>query len=524
MVELEKTPPELEELYRHILRRIDPRYSSETFVMLQVILCSLVPLDLSTFAECVDYVLARCFPIQRVPNAYSMESLGKDSFASKNLRLASRSGGLLEIVSEVSTSTTGPTLQNDRVQFIHQSAKEFIEKSRLELGLKDWNRELNKIAMKTGHEFLLIASSSCAPWVESIKHDMATYAKLTDEHVKADINLRASYIEEVKEIFATRKSSASPGTTEAFNFQWWTSTQLQPVKYLIKKMVDINNPLFGLMGWTFAVTANLISYIESATLECEAVMLNDLVQLVSGPSLIPSGICPIDRRAMIKALVSRGFDLGEPFAPILPYDIHRVSFGESRSFRVIASDRWTLLASLCLQSNVNACDEPTRLDLAKYIMDLGSDVEQYVEIQISRLGDSEVGRGVQRVSPLELSVRYGDASFVRLLLGVGAKSDSTLIEYAAMRGDESILQALKDYGIPFPRYYRVKKPPDDHLPGPGAFAVGNLLAVCSGGIGAKPWPDISPNAIRYLVENKSKPSGPEPSGEYPWATSTYGEV
>ncbi|KAI4159714.1 MAG: hypothetical protein LQ342_006329 [Letrouitia transgressa] len=494
MVELEKTPPELEELYRHILRRIDPKYSSETFIMLQIILCSLVPLDLTTFVECVDYVLAWYFPHQRVPNAYSMELLGKDSFASKLLRLASCSGGLLEIVSEVSTTITDTKSQKDRVQFIHQSAKEFIAESRLDLSLRDWNQELNSVAIKTGHEFLLITCGSCDAWVKSIKLDIATYAKLTDEHVRANTNLRADYVNEIDMIFSQRSTRFS--TTEGFGFDWWISNQKQEVKELFENVKEYKLE----RSMTFAVAANLLSYVESGEHLSiyEGEQLMELV--VSGPNLVPSGLRPIDRRAMIKAFISRGASLSKIFIPLHPCNIPCISFRSSHSFYVVPSHRWTLLGSLCLQSSTNACDELTRLDLAKYIIELGIDVNQPVHlkfISFNVLFKSDVS---QKISPLELSVRYGDASFVRLLLGVGAKRDSSLVEYVMMRGNESILQALKDYGLPFPPNTGIRIPDEYslHLP---ALAMGHTLAACSSGIGAKRWPGIIPT-IEEEEENE----------------------
>ncbi|KAL9607699.1 MAG: hypothetical protein Q9167_007408, partial [Letrouitia subvulpina] len=364
MDEVEKIPPELEDLYRHTLRRIEPKYSSETFIMLEIILCSLKPLDLTTFIECVNHVLARCVLPQRLPKLHDMEWLRNDSFASKVLRLASRSGGLLENVPVVSSTTIHAEPPEIQVQFIHQTAKEFIEKSRLDLGLRDWNQELSKVAIKTGHEFLLIACGSWAPWVETIKPNIFTYAKLTDEHVRANTTRRADYLEEFDEIFV-----AKDRFTEMFDFDWWTSefegwnsNQKLKVKNLISYARNFGEP----SSMPFAVANNLVSYVESGALFQTA-----------------------------------------------PWD----------------------------------------------------ELMNFVEL-----------------SHLELSVRYGDASSVRLLLGMGIKPDSNLIKYAEMRGDKSILRALKDYGVEFPVIDRNEV----DLLGVRALsmAMGHALAACSGGTGA----------------------------------------
>lgn len=47
-------PRELEDLYTHTLRRIEPDYSSESYIMLQIALCSISHLSLEAFMECTS--------------------------------------------------------------------------------------------------------------------------------------------------------------------------------------------------------------------------------------------------------------------------------------------------------------------------------------------------------------------------------------------------------------------------------------------------------------------------------------
>ena len=52
--QVNKIPQELKDLYADTLRRIEPEYSSEAYIMLQIAHCSLVPLPLQTFMASLD--------------------------------------------------------------------------------------------------------------------------------------------------------------------------------------------------------------------------------------------------------------------------------------------------------------------------------------------------------------------------------------------------------------------------------------------------------------------------------------
>lgn len=92
---IELLPKETTELYQRVLIRRDPKYSSETYVMLQLVLGAFAPLTLAQLMAATD------------ANLYS----GVDSMSMESMerRLASRCGGLLEVAdgSQFSRSKAG---------------------------------------------------------------------------------------------------------------------------------------------------------------------------------------------------------------------------------------------------------------------------------------------------------------------------------------------------------------------------------------------------------------------------------
>jgi hypothetical protein len=144
-------PDELKGLYMHTLRRIEPQYAMESYIMLQIVLWAAAPLRLETFLDCTTHAMEKCV------------SKTKASSEEMRRRLNSRSGGLLEVISSSETvkDVSKYSLQNDNgfeeeqeaalsevsdklsmllvsggqgpkdlvafVQFIHQTVKEFVQ-------------------------------------------------------------------------------------------------------------------------------------------------------------------------------------------------------------------------------------------------------------------------------------------------------------------------------------------------------------------------------------------------------------
>lgn len=121
---LASIPSELEGLYQRAILRIGAqrasdarkRYSYETYVMFQIAICQMRPMSLQTFfAATINLVSSP----EELANFQKSQQLPSTELLRR--RLASRSGGLLE---ETETLQTG----QGRIEFIHQTAKEFAQK------------------------------------------------------------------------------------------------------------------------------------------------------------------------------------------------------------------------------------------------------------------------------------------------------------------------------------------------------------------------------------------------------------
>ena len=194
--QVNRMPQELKELYADTLRRIEPGYASEAYIMLQMAVCSLIPLPLNTFMACLDINYHTRYGVASESKGnFGRDLFGFDGILTNSLkvaeqtskepttamksRLISRSGGLLEIVSMPSAELIAEdgSLSHDPglvVQFIHQTVKEYVNSSHEELGLVGAPSELLK---NKGDLFLL---SSCVAenydWARWVKKDMFLYA------------------------------------------------------------------------------------------------------------------------------------------------------------------------------------------------------------------------------------------------------------------------------------------------------------------------------------------------------------
>ncbi|KAK5214475.1 hypothetical protein LTR41_000668 [Exophiala xenobiotica] len=197
---IQEVPEELDDLYIHAIKRMASkrnssgsrrlRYIFESYCMFQIALCARSPYGLFEFMDIVResvpafYILARAVSTKtaydsrrllcrQFPSSHSLQDMHavdlnpteKDSVYELSLRLTSRSAGLLEHVSTTDSfrfNEVGETesTNNDRsmdstdvVQFIHQTAKESIEKvikgASLTAGLPD------HVAGVSGHQILV---------------------------------------------------------------------------------------------------------------------------------------------------------------------------------------------------------------------------------------------------------------------------------------------------------------------------------------------------------------------------------
>lgn len=441
-------PPELEDLYRHTLRRIDVAYSDEAYMMLQIAYCGISPLPLQTFVECASYNQAyseSSGPVKNRRLRYAGVTEGT-SLDTQLRRLASRSGGLLEAISNTrplgSDGARGGSMdwpqQGYHVQFIHQTAKEFVAKHRHSLGLSQLSSHVQR---RNGAYFLLSPNAAwyddTPPWLYPLSSNLFIYAKRVEASI--DPSDHENYCSTLHNAALDLKVSAVASCL---------ANASQPLRQHIQDLsseVGENAPYPIRFFSILAVAANLILYISTPQIGSRPGYLTGnpdatlmLHVAVGGSDLVQSE--SVDDCAMIETLVKIGCPIDSFVAPSREASLLAVPHSS------IVSDSYSLtpLAYLLISKDSSNRSEERRLQIAKTLLKLGADVN--AQIQIGRAPHCE------GISILEYCVRYDTAPFVRLLLQHGALELSTskysLGDFAFLRGDKDMIQVLQDHGLP----------------------------------------------------------------------------
>jgi hypothetical protein len=304
---LAKMPEELKDLYQHTLERIEPDHAEESYVMLQIALCAISPLRLETFVNVTTYTVW-----QKVPE------VGEGSAEDMTQRVVSRSGGLLEVIestpvdrSTASSSSHSDTVALDkkggvnfgtvvedtlkttsepktvygtrRVQFIHQTVKEYVQNQKNNFGLKR-NRT-------GGSGFFYILAAAIRPfdeeWTADIGLDLFEYARFAnlDKTLESQMELQ-NLLNELCTGYSTRNNrgelvrlSASikydqssldtrnkdgkrfannPVSLEGTRVSWWL--QRKQIDFYTTLFVEERSPIRQVE--VLALAAGLFQYVE----------------------------------------------------------------------------------------------------------------------------------------------------------------------------------------------------------------------------------------------------------------------
>jgi hypothetical protein len=306
-------PEELGDLYRHTLERISPDYIEEAYIMLQITLCSLTALPIETFMKCVSFT-----------------RWGKIHEASEEemiRQLISRSGGLLEIIEIVGSSTEiSERVQSDlsepsedvhhssinshqdddyllpdsgtyedelrttkAVQFIHQTMKDYVAENRSDLGLR-----LSDSTFKgeSGHLYLLDWTIRFGAGTV-LSRSMLEHAFLAETDGLSDASrIRHSF------------DPVMGGNTTNLNLKGWIMQELPQYKYSLAAL----NPYVQFVVLAAAADLKgLISYeISTVGDQVKAASKWILAMVATGPRL--STTSP-SRESMVKLLLKAGLDI-----------------------------------------------------------------------------------------------------------------------------------------------------------------------------------------------------------------------
>ncbi|KAI4266714.1 MAG: hypothetical protein L6R35_006919, partial [Caloplaca aegaea] len=396
-------PSELGELYRWTVQRIRSGYHTETWIMFQTILCTLRPLLLEDLIMIVE--------LNFEPTQYGRPSYVYDDHSSKEnqlRRLNNRSGGLLEALPH-----------SGHVQFIHQTVKDSITKSGVDLGVALKPGFMRTYA-RNGYEFILRAVKD----VPRVRSDALIYAKLADQSAAHDSDCIENLL---KDEFTFSGSSG------------WDQ---------LDRWVQ-GAPVSGVIAYVIATGANLTRFIEESRtsshhLEIEPDFGSYLMALAAiGPEVVAHPLCDNQRSKVIEALTGLGCYGG--FEIKMPYEPSDFDAFSPDCPAHPADNRWNPLTGLILKH----LSRPSKdhLDIAKALVRNDSRV---MDTFLVKHIDNSIG---EPVSLSEYCVRYGSVDWVHFLLAHGGMQTYirhrgyTLADCASLRRDGEIIRVLKDYGL-----------------------------------------------------------------------------
>ncbi|KAL8785639.1 MAG: hypothetical protein Q9195_008559 [Heterodermia aff. obscurata] len=493
---ISQMPQELKDLYADILRRLNPTYMNEVYVMLQIAICSLEPLPLNTFMQAVNFAMHQ-YPENGLDESppedlTSTAAFRADSEASQLRRLSSRTGGILETFVtttegssadheepasprlpsgeqslDSSTSSSSFAVANaaiHTVQFLHTTAKEFIEAQRHKLLLGSVDHVITAL---DGHDILFLCCASPGSWVLPIFKHIFYYLKMAELHDATnfdDVRNSARYSTLETSVKRPRGVSDVKGILSPSH-----------VGFLRDREPGVLSSTYILLILAVAANAkNLVKYILDTRFPVQGREIICLLQVAAaGPDLVP--IEHQDRTGMIEILVSSGYPIDQ-----------RASL--CTGLQSESPQRWTSLQVVVTRQIGSAYSEDTRLDIVKCLLDQGANVN-----------GSLPPPPLYRMSPLSYCIQNESAALVRLLLEYKAntvfRDDYGMqpIDYVLIRQDKAILKALADHGCN--RVIPDRPPSDDK-----AIESGVRQSMLWGIIGHPMVAVISARDLRYLYD------------------------
>ena len=442
-------PQELKDLYAHTLKRIEPGYATEAYIMLQITLCTLVPLPLASFMGSVDFNYKVLLQSSR-PQQHRLGELDlKDSISSPARRLASRCGGLLEIVS-IRPPEGAEAKEPERVvQFIHQTVKEYVNDLQHDLGLRE---VLPNALEEDGHVFLLRAcAESKESWVCCLKKDLFEYAKQVDDMV-SDTESGSASNNPPKAYSLLRQVFEIEGE---FDVEWWLHERQG--QFFAALITGFKKRRYGQFTAAIkneetmlrlVVAANLLNVITfdspTSSFPDQSPEKIDSLSLLhiaaAGPDIIASSR-NIDVCQMIRLLLAKGCTFDQFswwYKSYMPYAAGRPILHYEVDFDAPVSP---LVAALLVERGSSKRDEETQLSIARTLLQGGARTDTKIILSPS-------GSTLRNDVPiLEFCVRYKSVAFVRLLIEYGAAVSPHLLDLAYFRQDREVIRALFDNGI-----------------------------------------------------------------------------
>ena len=412
--------------------------------MLQLAISSLEPLTLNTLMRAVNFVLQNR-DLYDSPTSYDFSEDGQvsenmGSEASQLRRLSSRTGGILETIATFSEeasadhneqapdssissrSWTEANASTHTVQFLHATAKEFIQAQRDQLLLGRVNPRLAGLG---GYDFLFLCCASPEFWVRPIFNHMPYYLKMAELHDGDDVGDGTSIAR-----FRILREITLPHFGRS-DVKWLLSQKDGFFcSFLLQDMegARLSNDYVLII---MAVAANAKKLVKHVLVRFSPQHRERICLLQV--AAVAADLVPIehqDRTGMIEILVSSGYPIDQE-AILCTSDIR----GDSKG---------TALQVVLARQIDSKYSEDTRLDIVRCLLALGSNVNRSFHIPESGYA--------YPTSPLSYCVENESASLVRLLLDYKATTDPEdfralkPIDLALIRQDKAVIKALADHG------------------------------------------------------------------------------
>ena len=439
-----KIPQELRDLYADTLRRIEPEYSSEAFIMLQTTLCSFEPLPLKVLMFISDMNTHLCGSDKNdmFPNHYPGDPAQRSTSSQKS-RLASRSGGLLEVVqrdqSESESESDGLV-----VQFIHQTVKEYVQSASKNLGLAQISSNIHQ---DNGYNFLLRTCAHChREWVSCVKKDVFDYARCATKKCKEDYGAHESECSRLVSMIVRDVDNAMESHSSGpIDLRWFLAKQEGIFFTDLLDRIKAHGTDWKSQLPRLAVAMNFPEYlvVRHHGMSPSAWVLphQDLLHLAVAVPGLNTGIRDADHEYMIRVLVGIGYNINHFLSGMFKYIDQAPSLGEVSNVGVPVSPLGQRLID-------RAGPEDVRLSIVKTLLDLGANADMPMWVIPDGLSGSRYS------SHLEYCVLHESAAFVRLLLQHGAdpttgelRDGSELLRFARIRQDAAVIQTLLDFGV-----------------------------------------------------------------------------
>ena len=418
-------PQELRDLYADTLRRVEPEYATEAYIMLQKALCSVIPLPINTFMANIDLNIA--FIDEKIIPPDIPFKVDDTPLALHKSQLASRCGGLLELAPAATEDGIQRATDPDNsksslvVQFIHQTVKEYIESSPRGHGLSSVT---SKTLNEDGNMFLLFSCLSQDPCLRCVKKDIFSYAKRAMCSNKATEGATTSMADTSVVVRLVEEAFASKGPSD---LDWFLSQRSGQFFQGLRELTEKRPRETALSK--LAIAMDFPEFIHETHCDLIPGLLH--VAAAGVHSKADSGV--IDHGRSIRHLIAKGCKVNEKDHWIIE-QIHTLEH-----YR-----QWTTTTALEIALLDKDMDEEERVAKVRILLESGANQNSNIWL---RGYNGEIN-----TSLLYLCIREHNVTIVRLLLQYGALDITKdrgweLHRSASIRGDKAITQALNDFGV-----------------------------------------------------------------------------